>query len=101
MNTTKQTIVEMRFPVTQEVLEVVRLEAQQEGNDIFFRYVFVTEGTPKEATVKAREYFNSLFLKCSELIVTSNEVQSKQKPDEQHIEQITNIKKYKSEDNVV
>lgn len=101
MNTTKQTIVEMRFPITREVLEMLQLTPQQEGNDIFFKYVYVTEGSPKEAVGKARDYFNALFKKSLDVRVTQSEVKQSLKPNEQHVEQTTDIKKYTSEDNVV
>jgi hypothetical protein len=101
MNTTKQTIVEMRYPITAEVLNFVRLEAQQEGNNIFFRYVYITEGTPKEATAKAKDYFKTLFAKAPDVRITQTEIKQTQKASEQHIEQITDIKRYEGEDNVI
>ncbi len=73
MKTTKQTIVEFRFPVTDEVLKSAMLQLQRgQKNEVFYSFVFVSDDdNPKASIKKAREYFDRLFGASVDVIVQS------------------------------
>lgn len=71
MKTSKQTIVEFRFPVTEEVLKSAMLQLQRNPrNEPFYSFVFVSdEDNPKSSIRKAREYFDRTFGASTDVIV--------------------------------
>lgn len=71
MKTNKQTIVEFRFPVTDEVLKSAMLQLQRTPrNEPFYSFVFVSDDdNPKSSIRKAREYFDRLFGASNDVIV--------------------------------
>ena len=98
--TTKQTIVEMRFPVTEEVLNTAAVTLQRDGGNVYYSFVFATDGSSKDAAKRARAYLNDLFNKSLAVSVTQIETKAEETPDESHIMQESRKKAYSSEDNV-
>ncbi|MEM3245853.1 MAG: hypothetical protein QXN16_03740 [Candidatus Micrarchaeaceae archaeon] len=100
METKKQTIVEMRFPIAEEALQYMSLEAKKDQTGTFYQYVFVTDGEPKAALNKARTYLDNLFAGAQKVIIQQIETKQTGTPDAAHIEQVTDIKQYEGEGNV-
>jgi hypothetical protein len=72
---TKQTIVEFRFPVTDEVLRSAAISLQRNKfGEPYYSFVFVSDAKPpKEAIKGARAYLNSLVQQSDETVVTTTE----------------------------
>ncbi|MEM0106873.1 MAG: hypothetical protein QXS03_01430 [Candidatus Micrarchaeaceae archaeon] len=100
METKKQTIVEMRFPIAEEALQYVSLEAKKDQSGTFYQYIFVTDGEPKAALGKARAYLTSLLSGAQKVIIQQTETKQAGTPEATHIEQVTDIRQYEGEANV-
>ena len=72
---TKQTIVEFRFPVTDEVLRSASISIQRNKfNEPYYSFIFIGEAKPPKAAIQAaRTYLNNLMIKASEAVVTTTE----------------------------
>lgn len=102
MKTTKQTIVEFKFPVTEEVLQSAALQLQRpQSGEPYYSFIYVSDDpSPKAAVKRAREYLNRFFGASADVIVQNIDTAEDKTPDSTKTTQTVERRVYSSEDNV-
>lgn len=102
MNTTKQTIVEFRFPVTDEVLKSAMVQLQRsQRNEPYYSFIFVSDDdSPKASIKKAREYFDRVFNASADIIVQTITGTEDTNPERTRTEQTIETRTFRGEKDV-
>ena len=100
MTDNKQTIVEFKFPVTDEVLRSAQMTLQRNKfNEPYYNFAFILgDETPKSAVKKTRDYLNRLFGKASEVVVQNIQNEEGSNSERKRVVSTQEVRTYPGED---
>lgn len=99
MKIDKRTIVELRFPTNEEVLQSAAMTLQRNShNEPYYSFVFLSDKADvKSVVADARKFLTGLFGASVDVIVTFSETKTETGAESTKIEQKTEILKLNSD----